>query len=296
MKHRFFVSLFVAGLMVGPLAEASTLTGSFDEVLTATAPREVWVENVCGEVTVTGGPGASVRLQGRVGSDGEVEVREVGRSLRIEVERIGARNRYNSNSCADLALTLPKSTRVEVSAVSADVTTTGVTDTVELTTVSGEIRLGARPTMVALKSVSGDIRVEGVTREAEIQTVSGNVDAEKLTGRLEVESVSGDLSVTGTFDRMKLTTVSGEIEFLGAVTPGGRFDLQAHSGDIGLVMPPSTDARFDVQTFSGGIRTDGQAKPSRGLGPGSSLSFTQGQGAAQVSLNSFSGNVSLQTK
>jgi hypothetical protein len=137
-----------------------------------------------------------------------------------------------------------------------------------------------------------------------VGTMSGQIQLTNVkTRRLEVSAVAASMKLhdiqAGGVD---VTSMSGEIEYSGSVTPGGRYEFQAHSGEIRLALSGGFD--FESETFSGQIEAD----PSLGLKPTpgntrigygprrQSLRGTVGGGGAFVEATTFSGSVQVGRK
>jgi hypothetical protein len=83
--------------------------------------------------------------------------------------------------------------------------------------------------------------------------------------------------------------------FEGDVKDGAECDFESHSGAVVLRLASGISADFDVETFSGDIENElgpGPRRSSR-FGPGLELSFTTGDGDAEINISTFSGNVRI---
>ena len=81
----------------------------------------------------------------------------------------------------------------------------------------------------------------------------------------------------------------------GTLKGDARVDGETISGDLSFLFKQPVDAEFDIETFSGDISNCfGPKSQSKGEhGPGRELHFRQGQGAADVRVNSLSGTISI---
>ena len=91
-------------------------------------------------------------------------------------------------------------------------------------------------------------------------------------------------------------SVSGNVELAAALGAHGRVRAETMSGDIRLLLPPDASAHFEAETFSGSIRTDYGTVKTPQYGPGSSLDVHTGSGDAQVSTETFSGNIEIRKR
>jgi DUF4097 and DUF4098 domain-containing protein YvlB len=92
-------------------------------------------------------------------------------------------------------------------------------------------------------------------------------------------------------------TVSGNINMSAArFGKHGRVNVDTMSGDVRTELPADISARIEAQSFSGRIRSDFGKVEKPEYGPGSNLDARVGDGDAQVSVKSFSGNVDILRK
>ena len=119
-----------------PLAAAAS-DDSVDRRVAADANGEVVISNVSGTIDVRGWDRNEVQVTGHLGEDVE----------RLDVETSGGRivikvvlpRGHSDDSDAELDVQVPRGSRVEVSVVSADLSSRGVLGTQRLKSVSGEI-------------------------------------------------------------------------------------------------------------------------------------------------------------
>lgn len=260
----------------------------------------VEVENVAGEVQVESWDRNQVRVSAVYGEDVE-EVSIEGGNGRVVVEVKlpdwhGSRRRDIE---ADIEIMMPRGGSLEVETVSASIDVSGLAGSLELESVSGGIEVEGNPESADLESVSGSIRFRGSGSRVSAESVSGSVTLDGVADRVEASTVSGSVRVTaGQVNRTELESVSGSIDFEGKLSASARFSVSSHSGTIEVTLPADTSATFEVSTFSGNIDNDwGQSahRTSRYV-PSKSLDFTVGSGSAEVTVETFSGNVRLRKR
>src|ERR1051325_11430028 len=107
-------------------------------------------------------------------------------------------------------------------------------------------------------TVSGDVRAESLEGDLEIRSVSGDVHL--LGGRgaaIDLETVSGDVELSDVHSKdVSGHTVSGEISFSGPIEDGGEYDFATTSGDITVRLPARPNATLSAATFSGRLSSD----------------------------------------
>jgi Putative adhesin len=221
------------------------------------------IELLSGSVRIVGGGGSEIEVTGTIGEDVEsVTLEGSERHARIEVELRDARNL--SDASAELEVRVPKGVTVEIESVGADVTVDGLTSAVSIESVHGDAQVAAGPGEVHVTSVSGPITISGGSSLRELQ----------------------------------LETVSGPLEFRGPLNRSGEYSLESVSGSVTLDIEGSVSAAFEISTFGGTIDSALGPKPRREskMLPGTSLSFTEGAGDADVTIASFSGAIRVRRK
>lgn len=200
----------------------------------------------------------------------------------------------------DLKVKVPRGSEVDVTAVSADVTSAGVTGMQRLKSVSGSIRADIAQADVEAKTVSGDVTLHGDGKPAEVHatTISGTIRLEHGAGDVEANTTSGEINVQLDPGRsVRMRTISGDVVFRGSLAKDADVDTQTVSGDVKLHAKPETGYEYEVTTFSGDIDNCFNAKSERTsrYGPGERLSGSRGDGSGggHIRIKTMSGDVSL---
>jgi Putative adhesin len=199
----------------------------------------------------------------------------------------------------DLKVKVPRGSEVDVTAVSGDVISTGVTGRQRLKNVSGSIRADIAQADVDAKTVSGDVTLHGEGKPAELHltTISGTIRLERAAGDVEANTTSGEISLQVDSGRsVRMRTISGDLVFRGSLAKDADVDAQTVSGDVKLHAKPETAYEYEVTTFSGDIDNCFNVKSERTsrYGPGERLSGSRGDGnGGHVRIKTMSGDVSL---
>jgi len=173
---------------------------------------------------------------------------------------------------ARVSISVPATTRINASTVSAEALINGVRATVKANTVTG---------VITLDDITGDV---------DANTVSGDIECHDLTGDFKGNSVSGALTVQASrLGLIKLNTVSGDIAL---DLTDGRAQIQSNSvsGDVTVRVPAGGGYDVAAHTATGHIVIDGQSM--NGDAPfqrGGQLS--DGDKALVIKANSVSGSV-----
>jgi DUF4097 and DUF4098 domain-containing protein YvlB len=269
------------------------------------------LQNVSGDLVVTGSGGDDVRLEAvkRVRHPNETEAKTILSEITIDVVersgRVEVRTEYprrrNWSGGVDFNVAVPRDASVALRSVSGTVKVTNINGELRAESVSGDIVASSARRLRMVKTVSGDLEIsDAEAEELTANTVSGDVIVSrvKATG-IDVQSVSADLRLTDVeAGRASLKSVSGDVEYSGRLMRNGRYELQTHSGDVRVT--PADDRGFSVEarTFSGDVRSDFaltlQSPPGNSLAPpgrNRSIRGSFGDGGATVMLQSFSGDI-----
>jgi DUF4097 and DUF4098 domain-containing protein YvlB len=275
------------------------------------------LENVSGDIEVTGGGGNDVRIDAvkrarhpdaseakAILQDMNISVSERGGSVDVRTEYPRSRNRRgNWYGSVDYTVTVPRDGRVTLKSVSGDVKVTNVNGDLRAESVSGDVVISNGRLIRSVKTVSGDVDiVDGASEDLTAENVSGDVIMRNVKARiLTLHSVSGDVRLTDVdAERAQSRSVSGDVEYSGRFSSNGRYDFQTHSGSVRVT--PSSAQGFDLEatTFSGNVRSDypmtiqGPLRENFRPGPGNrTVRGSVGGGGAMLTLQSFSGNITI---
>lgn len=196
-------------------------------------------------------------------------------------------------------VSVPYGVRVLVRAMSGDISVHGTRGEIEAHTQSGDIDVEDVTNRLDVNTLSGGIEAHGVAGDVEIGTTSGDVKIVDLRGNVEIGTVSGDVELRGVTSKLvRAKSTSGDVTFDGTIDPAGRYDLATHSGDVRLDVQRDASAQLTVETWSGGVNSEFPItlKPGEhGIGSGNAKRFTFaiGGGAARISAETFSGDITI---
>ncbi len=127
-----------------------------------------------------------------------------------------------------------------------------------------------------IESVNGDVRISGVLGTVKAETVNGEIEASGLSGDVNLETVNG--SVEAAF-----ASLGGD----------QRVDCETVNGKITLSLPSSTSASFSAETVNGGIDGDDFGLATNKGFVGRDLSGKVGEGSARVNLSTVNGAIRI---
>lgn len=299
------------GVAGGACAVAPTPTGgnivaggtakALDATWNVSVDARVRVDNVRGKVEVTGWDRAQVKLDGSLGAGSTLEIIADSDKLDLRVKGKSSSWFGGDGPAHDSALILhvPRGAALDLHVVSADANVSGLAGkTLKIGSVSGDLNIASAVPDLDIDSVSGDVKLSApsadATARAHVQTVSGDIKATNLAGRIKLETVSGNIGCAcGTAKDLDTGTVSGDTDITVKPLANGRLHLESMSGNIRLQLPATLSAHIDASSFSGSISSDFGKVQEADRGPGSSLKTSEGKGDAQISLQTFSGDIGL---
>jgi DUF4097 and DUF4098 domain-containing protein YvlB len=252
----------------------------------------ITINGASGDVVVTGWSRDQVHV--RAVSDND-NVRFTGSSNRVMLE-VGSSNR---GSDTRFEVSVPYGVRVLATTWSGDVSVRGTRGQVEIHSQNGDIDVDDVSARLDVNTLSGDLRATNISGDAEVESVSGDVKLTDLRGNIDVSTVSGDIELHGMTTKLaRGKTTSGDVTYDGLIDPAGRYEFSTHSGDIRLHIPREASAQLDVSTWNGAIDSDFPItlKPGEhGIGRTNSKAFTFeiGSGAARISAETFSGDITI---
>jgi len=196
-------------------------------------------------------------------------------------------------------VSVPYGVHVAARAMSGDIAVRGTRGEVEAHAQSGDIEVEDVTSRLDVNTLSGGIEAHNVSGDVEIGTTSGDVKIVDLRGNVEIGTVSGDVELRGvTAKQVRAKTTSGDVTFDGLIDPAGRYELATHSGDVRLHVQRDASAQLTVETWNGGVTSEFPItlKPGEhGIGSGNAKRFTFaiGGGAARISAETFSGDITV---
>lgn len=286
-------SVSAAVLAVAIAAGAARAETRVDQTLDVVPDGTVEVVNVAGDIVVEGWPESTVHVTGTLGESVE----------RLEFETTGDRTiveviyRSGNRGSSDLEVHIPEASSLEVRAVSAPISVSGVRGRQRLETVSGDVTAEVYERDLEAETVSGDVEVEGHDKPTHttLRTVSGSIDTESVSGDLEASTVSGSIETeAASFSRVRLNTTNGRITVDAGLEPDGRVDLSTTNGRIELTLDHDRDLDVDAQTFSGSIdNCFGKEVARSRYSPERTLRFQTGDANRKVRIRSMVGRIEV---
>jgi hypothetical protein len=164
------------------------------------------------------------------------------------------------------------------------------TTIINASTVSAESLINGVRASVNANTVTGSLTLDDIIGDVDANTVSGDIECHGLQGDFKGNSVSGALTVQASHLRkVRLNTASGDIT-LDLTHGGAQIQSNSISGDVTVRIPQGGGYDVAAHTASGHVVIDGQSMdgdtPRQHGGR-----LTDGDKALVIKANSVSGNV-----
>ncbi|MEO8715964.1 MAG: DUF4097 family beta strand repeat-containing protein [Acetobacteraceae bacterium] len=250
-----------------------------------------------GDIVITGWNRDQVRLRATGDSDdadSTGDIRLDASSSRLTVESTGRRG-----GDTRFELSVPYGVRVVATSRSGDVSVRGTRGQVEIHSQNGDVDVDDVATRLDVRTFSGDLTATNIMGDVEISTLNGGVRITDLRGNVDVGTISGDIELRGVQSKLvRAHTTSGDVTYDGVIDPAGRYELSAHSGDLRLHVPRNASAQLTVSTWNGGIDSEfpitlTPGEHGIGLTTSKRLTFQIGGGAARITAETFSGDITI---
>ena len=269
------------------------VTSKIDTTVSLSKGGTVDLSLVSGEIIVTAGSGDQVKIRA-TSERGILMFSSTSDRVSLNV-----RSQHGRMGDTRYEVSVPVGARLELKAVSGDISAHGVKGEIEAGTVSGDLDVSDARGDISLEAVSGDITAERLDGDVRVTSVSGDVALTGVSGPLEIETVSGEMRLDGVKSKsVRTETVSGELEYEGSLDADGRYEFHSHSGELRLHVPSNAGATVRVETFSGSVESDFPMTMQPGDhgmgGRPKRLEFTFNGGGARLTAETFSGDITIE--
>jgi DUF4097 and DUF4098 domain-containing protein YvlB len=260
-----------------------------DQTVPVQKGQRLQVQNFAGEVLVKAWNKDELRVVADHDSRAKVNVRTAGVEINVSASRSGA------PGSVDYVISVPAWLPVRVSGTYNFVSIEGTQSDVQVETTRGDVTLKGGAGVVSLKSIEGEILVEDARGKLKLDTVNEGISIRGAAGDITATTINGDIRMLGMkAASLEATTVNGDIIYEGAIADGF-YRCSTHNGDITLALPENASASVSVRTYQGDMRSSFPIAADAGEAPrrGRRQTFTLGNGAAQIEMESFGGDVRI---
>ena len=200
-----------------------------------------------GDITVVSGDPGVVRVDIDGPGSGNYEIDRLGDVISVEPRRKGRL----IGSSADITLSVPPKTSLELTCTSGDIRIQGAIEELRASVASGDVRGDVVRSTCRVNSASGDIKFNSVF-DAEINTASGTVRIGQVRRNLRLNAASGNVYVDEVGDTAMCKVASSDVR-IGAFL-GSEIRHKTMSGNLHLGLPPRRTVELDFTSVSGKMR------------------------------------------
>lgn len=304
-----FLALFLfLGIYSSQALAKETYEEKFEKTESLAKDGEVTLKNVSGRIEVKSWNKNQVRIEALKVSKApslskakegaakvEIEVEKENNSLRIETKYPKSKIWGKSvNVSVHYNLWIPDKASIKIKSVSGSVWLEEIGGTAKVDVVSGNVEVKKTDKEVDCQTVSGKLILQDITGDAYLKTVSGKIEVNRIRGSIDAETVSGGLELREVSEAkvVKGKVLSGSIVYKGDINPEGKYKLKSFSGTVEMILPADSSFEFEAKTFSGTINTDFKITTT-GVIKRTEMHGVVNQGGADVTLETFSGNIYL---
>lgn len=313
-------------LVVAVVAAAASFAAAervaVERTFPADANVEVDVEGSHLDVTVVGWDRGEVRVRADLDASATIDIDadEDGSSVTIEVD-----TESTEVPVGRLELHVPHATELSVEAHQLDAELRGLRGEVDVEGLNGRVAIQGTLRELRMELVHGSLEFDGRVEEVRAQVVAGNIKIRGVGREVRVETTAGSIELEGgPVEEARIESGAGSVFFAGSIADSGTFVAENLQGDVRLELPGDTSADFAIETYSGRVDVeapgidldieretlcdhdedhddkhagdhDRKHKSKHGRNHGNcggpqSAHFRVGSGAAEVRVETFSGN------
>ena len=261
-----------------------------DQTVSVSRGARLTIDNYAGEVVIRVWDKDAVRVQARHNGRTKVDIH-----ADANIVTVGAATPVKSNGSIDYDIMAPAWMPLKIEGHYDFVTVEGVQSEISVTTVRGDIVLknvGA----VTAKTIEGAIEIDGARGKVALSSVNEDIKIAGVNGDLSADTTNGSITLARIEStNVEITTVNGDITYEGQLPARAHFSFSTHGGDIALTVPDNANATFNVRTYSGEFGTSVPVKgpDASSVRRGKRVTYTLGNGSAEVELESFAGDIRL---
>ena len=205
-------------------------------------------------------------------------------------------SRRRAPGIIDYEITVPASMALSLGGPYTHVTVEGTEGEVSVAVNEGDVDIRGGRGLVVVRSIEGNVRIENVQATTRVIAIDGEVEATNVRGTLEIETTDGDITMMDVQSTsVSAISVDGDILFVGTVEPQGLYLFSTHEGEVGVAIPETASVRITVATFGGHFESNFPLSVPERI-RGRRLNFTLGAGSAQMEIEAFDGDITLEKR
>lgn len=279
----------LAGVLAFPQAREARPPDT-DQTVTVTRGARLLIDNFAGEVIVKAWDRDQLRVQARHPSRTKVNIKSSPTTVAVQAHSSGA------PGSVDYEISVPAWMPVTIDGTFNFITVEGTQSEVSANTTRGDVIVRGGSGTVVAKSIEGEITVEGARGRVTASSVQQGIRITGVSGDITAETNNGSIILTKvTSPNADVTTINGHIVYEGAIADRGRYRFTTHNGHITATVPETSNVTFVVRTYSGSFTSqyDVKGPPASEAHKGRRLTYTMGNGSAEMEMESFGGHIRI---
>lgn len=264
-----------------------------------TGTLDVSVTN--GSITVTGGSGAPTvqvikKARGRTDAEARQAMDRVTVRAEVRGGRVHLEPSFNDRMDVDVSLvvTAPAGIAVNARTTNGPVTITGIRGDVSVHTMNGAITLTNVPNLSEAHSYNGAITVSDTQTDRALaaESLSGPITFRQVKARriTAISTTAGAIMADGVeCGEALLKSLNGTVTFRGPMARNGHYELHSFNGVVRFEPTGAAGFELDASSYNGAIRVNPPIRLQSTRTDRHTLAGTWGDGAATVTLETFSG-------
>jgi hypothetical protein len=210
----------------------------------------------------TGGDGASVQILRRGDSedeildDYEVDFRQDGNRLVIEIDRKHDWKLWNSGRGLEVKVRVPQTFNVDVSTSGGSVSIADLDGEVAVDTSGGSIRLAGSRGSADVKTSGGSIALGQVEGEVKARTSGGSIEIDRAHASVDAHTSGGSIKVHEVKGPIDASTSGGSVQAYISEPPTADSRLQTSGGTVTVYLDDSIGVDLDAHSSGGRVRSD----------------------------------------
>ena len=260
--------------------DAASQDSSHDDSFAVGPSPTLIVSSHNGRVVVHAGDDGAIRVRAKLKRPSQVDykVDQQGDIVTVEARQKGKSSLFSflgQSGGADIDVTAPKSTKVE------------------LRTSNARIELRGLDAGGTLEASNGRIVIDGADGEYQATTSNGRIELRAMKGSAALSTSNGRIEMSDVEGEFNAETSNGTIHFSGELTPGGNNRLTTSNGSIKVTLSETPSLEIDASTSNSKVTTTipsltrSQEKKNRLVG-------TIGAGEAGLLIRTSNGSVTIQ--
>lgn len=195
----------------------------------------------------------------------------------------------------NLVVKLPRHVEIEsISVESGSIEVSDVSGALNIRNENGDVKVENVEKAVNVAVNRGNITVTNVGGDVHLFALIGALSARCVKGRVEANNTSGPITIFNIGGDVDAETTAGSIDLTSAVSSNGRYRLKTMEGKLSMSISANTPGfTANLWSYRGEVRSDFPLAQESQTGTVHRLSGYHGNGQAQIKLDSFGGNISL---